>query len=282
METLMTILRYGSIGGRSAEPVTEREAQPVTEKKNRRRRERDGLYATQEEIQMCLNCTKRRPKGCGDNRFRACIREMQKARSEKMNVTTKKMIYVARDGRNGGDEYEECVSFDLCECRAAAIKAREQLTDRERRGSESCIEGYKVPVLDGMGARVAYEEWCLSRELLPDPEYYETVYIDADYDISTRAYNSNYNIWIRRGDEELLSREMSTDGFLYVVDQERYNEYINEGHEDEGDIINVDDATDADYNEIIEALTQQGVTLSETVKGQLYEHIECVYRCKSI
>lgn len=80
MDLLERIARYGSIcGGSVAELTPERD---IAEPKERKRRPRE-MYATEDEIQMCLNCTKKIKKhGCEERRFRSCVREMKQRKDE--------------------------------------------------------------------------------------------------------------------------------------------------------------------------------------------------------
>lgn len=64
----MSIIRHGSIGGRMAEPVREKE---------------EESYGKADEIQMCLNCEKnKKGRGCDEKRFRKCVREMRKRKDK--------------------------------------------------------------------------------------------------------------------------------------------------------------------------------------------------------
>ena len=194
----------------------------------------------------------------------------------------KKMVYVAWDSKLGGNDYDVAVSFDLEECRDAAVRDREHLTDRERAGSEHYIKGYKIPVLDGQSARVAYEEWGLEQYCMPDPDYYEDVYVDSDYRVDVKMFKTNYHIWISRRGLCIMSRLFSTDSPMYVIDQDRYNEYLEEGNEDDGDILLVSEATEADMGLVTDNLDKLGITLPSSVMETIKDKIEAVYRCKSI
>lgn len=194
----------------------------------------------------------------------------------------KKMVYVAWDSKLGGNDYEVAVSFDLEECRDAAVRDREHLTDRERLGCEHYIKGYKVPVLDGQSARVAYEEWGYEQCCMPDPDYYEDVYVDSDYRVDVKMFKTNYHIWISRRSLCIMSRLLGTDSLIYVSDRQRYNEYLEEGNDDDGDIILVSDAVDADVGLVSDTLDKLGITLPSSVMAIIKEKIEAIYRAKSI
>ena len=76
MHTIQSILRCGSIGGHVAEPVRERAEHIASEDRKRRP---NNTKATDDEIQMCLNCQKDiKNHGCTKERFRACSRKMKK------------------------------------------------------------------------------------------------------------------------------------------------------------------------------------------------------------
>lgn len=76
MGTIQSIMRCGSIGGSLVKPTRERTAHVAPE--DRKRRPND-THATDDEIQMCLNCKKNIKKhGCDEETFRACSREMKK------------------------------------------------------------------------------------------------------------------------------------------------------------------------------------------------------------
>ena len=193
-----------------------------------------------------------------------------------------KMVYVAWDSKLGGNDYEVSVSFDLEECRAAAVRDRERLSGSDRELCEHHIKGYTIDVLDGQSARVAYKEWALGHTVTPDAEYFEDVIIDDDYSVSTKVFRSNYQIWISRCRESVLSRLMTTDGLIYVSDEERYHEYINEGHEDDGDILTVAEAVEADVDVIRDALAELDIKPPESIIDKVREEIEFIYRGKTI
>ena len=196
----------------------------------------------------------------------------------------KKMVYVAWCNHIGGEDrvIPDSISFDVAECRVAAIKNREKMSSIERAGCEHYIIGNKINVLDGQSARVAYEEWMLGQTSRPDAEYYEEVYIENDYKVDVKIFKTNYHIWISRNHLCIMSRLMSTDGFLYVIDKERYNAYIDEGNDDEGNIILVSDAAEADVGMVSDTLDKLGITLPSGVMNLVQENIEAIYRTKSI
>lgn len=76
METIRSVLRCGSIGGRLADPVQKKAQHVAPDKRKRRPYE---TYATAEEIEMCLNCTKvlKDGWGCNNSKFLACSRAMK-------------------------------------------------------------------------------------------------------------------------------------------------------------------------------------------------------------
>lgn len=194
----------------------------------------------------------------------------------------KKMVYVAWCSKHSGDDYIEGISFDLEECRRAAVSDREHLTAREREKSYHFIKGYTIDVLDGQIARVAYEEWGLEQCCMPDSEYYEDVYIDDDYGVRVKTFNSNYHVWITRGDEAIFSHMVSTDGFEYVEDQQSCDEYIAEGNVDDGTVILVPDAVEADMALIRDTLAEGRIYVPEKIFETLNEDILSVYLDKAV
>ena len=78
METVASILRCGSIGGRGIEPLGKKAASSGEP----RLRPRD-THAMADEIEMCLNCKKNiKNRGCGEEKFLACSREMRKRKGK--------------------------------------------------------------------------------------------------------------------------------------------------------------------------------------------------------
>ena len=199
-------------------------------------------------------------------------------------ITMNKMIYAGWSNHIGGQDRveRESVSFSLDECRAAIVKHREKMIPSERSHCEHYIVGNKIDVLEGQGALVAYEEWELGQASRPDAEYYEDVYVDEDYRVDVKGFGSSYHLWISRNGLCIMSRLFSTDSLIYVVDEERYKDYLEEGNEDDGDIILVSEATEADVGLVSDTLDKLGITLPSSVMETIKDKIEAVYRCKSI
>ena len=171
-----------------------------------------------------------------------------------------KMVYVAWYSKLGGDENAAEVSFDLEECRAAAVRYREHLTALERARSEHYIMGHMVPVLEGQSARVAYNDWLRELYCMPDPEYYEDVYVDSDYKVDVKMFKTNYHIWISRRHESVLSRLMTTATLSLTVAE----------------------AVEADVGVITDALAELDIKLPESIIDKVREEIEFIYRGKTI
>ena len=205
-------------------------------------------------------------------------------KGKRRDITMKKMIYAGwRNHIGGQDRVErESVSFDLDECRAVIGKLRGAMIPSERSRCEHYIVGNKIDVLEGQGALVAYEEWELGQASRPNAEYYDDVYVDEDYRVDVKVFRSSYHLWISRNGLCIMSRLFSTDSLIYVADEERYKDYLEEGNEDDGDIILVKDAAEADVGLVSDTLEKLGITLPSSAMETVKEKIEAVYRAKSI